>query len=557
MKYLKLFEAFDSNILNKTLGFIKDRNEKESFVSLLRNIFNSIDFPFSKISDEYFDYLPFQKALEKSNMSGDEPCEATSEKEFPQYAVEGAKCEGGLLKRKWGSRVRQVECPVCNGTGIKPKRAEIKLLKFWFDKDGKYIATTAVDGLVKKYRNGSERTKTTRSTGRTSFSSNLDDYDVVKINLSFSDIYELSTGDFVYFTNNEGRSGVAYVYRSGGNVYFLQNFASGSSPTSGNWYSIASNSWIIGSPDDYRVVNLLKLKTEKPELKEEIDPYTWNTTTNIRRGSLQLGDSSIFSEVKNAHFAIILDFGKLKKSGYEPKSDIVADRDERKSGATALMSDEDIRKVNLNRYMDEITKRSDIVSNISNVDKVAKRMLGGNLVLFLALGQRSRFYQDFTSLIENYYYFVDCSEEEKEYYLKRLNDNIKSNYNRVSKSVENINNGLKTTKLKLKNNNDNPNYLKMIEKIEEISKLTYQRFSDIKLETIEDLEVFARKLQSIREIAFSSRYKVSKLQYVFNYLDSERVEQPYRYLTDHYYTSNPSEILDSLNILESLINKLV
>ena len=37
------------------------------------------------MSDEYFEYLPFKSALSRAAMTGDEPCEATSKSEFPQF----------------------------------------------------------------------------------------------------------------------------------------------------------------------------------------------------------------------------------------------------------------------------------------------------------------------------------------------------------------------------------------------------------------------------------------------------------------------------------------
>ena len=137
LQYIKLFEAFDSNILAKTLGYIKDKTEKQNFLSTIKSICNQINYPVSQLNDDFFDYLPFKKALEKADMTGDEPCEATSKSEFPQYAVEGEKCTNGKIKRQWGARTREVACPVCGGSGVKPKKSEVKLLKFWFDKDGK------------------------------------------------------------------------------------------------------------------------------------------------------------------------------------------------------------------------------------------------------------------------------------------------------------------------------------------------------------------------------------------------------------------------------------
>ena len=144
MKYLKLFEAFESTILGKTLAFIKDEESKKQFMSELNKICSSIDYPKSELKDEYFQYLSFYPALKVSAKTGDEPCEARSADSYPEYAVDGSKCEAGKVLRKWGARTREAQCVICRGTGVKPKKPEIKLIKFWFSTEGKYITATAV-----------------------------------------------------------------------------------------------------------------------------------------------------------------------------------------------------------------------------------------------------------------------------------------------------------------------------------------------------------------------------------------------------------------------------
>ena len=102
LKYLKLYEAFESIKLSKTLGFI-NKDAKKSFLNQLKQLADKIDLPYSKYSDDYFQYLPFKKALDLNMTVEDQPCDATSRAEFPEHAVEGESCQGGRLKRKWGN----------------------------------------------------------------------------------------------------------------------------------------------------------------------------------------------------------------------------------------------------------------------------------------------------------------------------------------------------------------------------------------------------------------------------------------------------------------------
>ena len=59
LKYIKLFEAFESIKLTKTLGFI-NKGSNAIFISQLKTIASKLDFPISKYSDDYFQYLPFK-----------------------------------------------------------------------------------------------------------------------------------------------------------------------------------------------------------------------------------------------------------------------------------------------------------------------------------------------------------------------------------------------------------------------------------------------------------------------------------------------------------------
>ena len=96
----------------------------------------------------------------------------------------------------------------------------------------------------------------------------------------------------------------------------------------------------------------IKPKTEE-ELANEPDPYTWNIGLDVRRyGGVALNEvHDVEKSIKDAHFAIVLDFGKLKKSGFEPKSDIMTSREEAKKGSKLdpSQSDEEIKKRNITR----------------------------------------------------------------------------------------------------------------------------------------------------------------------------------------------------------------
>jgi hypothetical protein len=112
----------------------------------------------------------------------------------------------------WGTRRREVVCPICNGTGVKKTKPEIKWVKFWFSAEGKYVATTAVDGQIRK---GSRRSMGKSYTGTL----NLSDYNEGGV----VSLRDLRTGDVVLVSINREPT-VSYIIRTDNDqVYAIQN----------------------------------------------------------------------------------------------------------------------------------------------------------------------------------------------------------------------------------------------------------------------------------------------------------------------------------------------
>jgi hypothetical protein len=64
MKHLKLFEAFNSNILSKTLRYLS-KESRNNFLNEVKRICSELDFPLSELTDDYFEYLGFSNAIKK------------------------------------------------------------------------------------------------------------------------------------------------------------------------------------------------------------------------------------------------------------------------------------------------------------------------------------------------------------------------------------------------------------------------------------------------------------------------------------------------------------
>ena len=551
LKYIKLFEAFESIKLTKTLGFIK-KESKETFINQLKIIGNKIDFPLSKYSDDYFQYLPFKKALDLNQNLEDEPCDATSRDQFPQYAIAGETCKEGKLKRMWGTGTRNVVCPACDGTGIKKKTIfEIKWIKFWFNKDGKYITTTGTDGKVRsQISNKSEFSLPDLSHIRET-SQEITDYNEVTTIRSTSDFLKFPNGTFVKITiDNKDLIGRIWNDRIN-QSFIIQDRADGSSSDeNSDWRMYGRYSWNV-SQGDYRGTPsiLIPNSVELSKDEEQVDPYTWNATIEFRRLSLDT-DRRMKSKLSDAHFAIVLDYLELRKSSFKPKKEISIERGDQKLGATAFTTNDEIKRANISRYIDAISKNIKISSDFSNMNNMVYRFFGlGNFGFYIL---RGRHFSDFNSLITYIYKFLkETDESQKSNYYDNIIDYIK----RKSESNGNFNIEVDKNIKGFYKINTSESKDKMMKKLEEINRVIINKFKSFKIENIEDLEIFYQKIESVRNIwRNSERFEKSKKLYyvVENLSDDYRIN---RYMGE-IYDSNVDEIIEELDRFIKVIEKI-
>jgi len=542
MKYINLFEAFESEKLSKTLKYIES-GDKQTVLTILRRLCEKIDFPFSQLSDDYIEYSSFRKALWKNDMIGDQPCEATSEREFPGSEVAGEKCTNGKIKRLWGGRPREVACPLCGGTGVKQKKQELKLLKFWFNKDGKFITTTAVDGIV---RNNMKSVKT--------LSRNLSDFDILPKRLTLREIKNLPAGQSVFIDLRNDRSGVGYILHANRRTYVIQDFYQGREPywaSRSNWEKYGQFSHEINAASDYATVKMINLKDDP----ENVDPYTWNVGLEQSRWDFGRIDTKINIEdsIKDAHFALVLDFGKIKLSGFDTKTQISTDRKEMRQGSLALEKDDDIRKANIKRYMTELAKSVDIISDISNVNRLVKRYLGGRNALFFMMNT-SRFGNALSEIIDYYYKIMSSNESDKQYYVEQLEGKIRSVLNSASTKNQLFNTNIEAMRKKCVEDGKEE-YATLLDELSKLSQHIFDKFSNLQIETIDDLEIVRQKILSLKNLLDVSRYGLDKFRQSAEYLDRDSINYAYRYLDN--YIDNPQKIINNLPLIKSLIDKLI
>lgn len=556
LKYIKLFEAFDARTLNVTLKHIKGSEDKKNFLSNLKTICDKFDIPESKLSDDLFTYLSFNKALKFNNVvSDDQPCDAVGE------FVHGERCDNGKVRRPWGRGFRVVDCGTCKGTGIKPKRSDLSLLKFWFNSEGKYVATTAVDGIYRASTN----------TTATAFSPNITDYDVVKRIPKTQIKNQLETGDIISVdlvdnhwngtAYNVETQIVAYVYKEVryGNeikVFAIQNRRGRyPRPWNSDWRSIGNESWTL-TTSKCNNINLLKAKVNAGGQ----DPYGYNTLFDM--ANFRIRPVQVTSTLKDANFAIILDFSKLDKLGVVKKTEVKSGRTESREGATAFISNDDIKKANIKRYFDKIATSFKLTGELQDVSKftsMATRVLGGRSCVYFLNNSASTNEMDILSTIAGYIFkmikkiktaekadnqsaedgFVGTAVEDLKQdrdfidIITIINDKYKSLLDNSIKKVDNTTRFLKQLKDKIKSDASEDwmdKDLRILSNIDNLSTEINKYISSIKVDTLEDVEFLIQEIYSIKSLLRSDRMSMTNLNGLFDRMRPGSYYNEVRYL---------------------------
>lgn len=571
LKYIKLFEAFDSSIVNKVLGYVSSKDKKE-FLDKIKSICRTFDVPESKLSDDLFRYLPYNAAISYNGEAvADIPCDAVGE------FITGERCKDGKVKRPWGKGFRYVDCSACNGTGIKRQKSNLRLLKFWFDKDGKFITTTAVDGI---YRRNNANTNTTAPT--VAFSPNIDDYEVVK-RIPKSQIPNLNTGDIIVLDlvdtgwNRIYSQVVSYVMKAntwaGQKTFALQNTAMyyNNYPRDTNgWNSIAGRFWQMSQA---RVSNISLLKPKAVATRGRKDPLGYNTRFDFDR--FVTIQSSILSSVKDANFAIIFDYAKfislVDSNSYKLKGDIKDERTEAKKDTLAFMKDADIKKANIERYMKLIADRMKIqnISDISNLTKLSTKLICGDFAAY-RLNYNTSAAIDRLNTISSYLFKVIkmYKKGERANNLEEVMDSydFKNSLERVNYEISE---GLKIANIartfyidrldrvrKYINNEEDEELktkaLKVLSNIDRLSKEINIYISVFEVRNLEDVELLYQELSMVSDLLRSERVGLRTLDGFF-----DRMRPQSSYNEPNYIWARLKEKRDYYGNINNNINYLI
>ena len=497
MKHLLLYEAFKSKGISKTLKFLSGKGiSKDDFLNELKKILEIYKFPISEFTDDDVHYM---NSLKAKNI------------EIP---------DGYEIMNPWG----------------------IYALKFWFSLDEGYLTKSGMGYDLSKSLEHENITKIKEEFGYKKGT---------LTSVTVNNLKKLKTGDIVfgYFddTRRDYKFSKATIFKEDGRIYAIQNVSSGSSPRSSDWKSFGEYSWILSSMEDVIALHLwvdgehdLKIETRKKSTDD----------LNIKRNGY-LGSKN--DEIKKSDFALVIYLDNLIK--YDSIEDIRSERTESRSGATALMSDEEIKKINYNKYMTSLLTKKGIhkdskYDDLKNLQNIISKFLLGEWVL-ITLYKRV---PDYKNKIVNFYQNIESliKGEDKEYYLNKLIKNYKNSledcdlYKRRFLKSEGMVRDL-----------GNQDTISIFEEFLKLSRYLIDKISSTKIDTIDDLVILLYKLKSIHEYMSDDRIEFQGGLYGilsnFHYADSDVDYSVRKY--NKVSESEHNENLRRIDLIKKFIDK--
>ena len=511
-KHILLYEAFSAKSISKTIDFIgkkvNDKHAKSTFLDYLRTISNRFDLPFDNIDDSYFEYLGKKDAV--------------------------------LVRNK---------TEVNNPDGI-------FCLKFWFSIDKGFIGYTYTGNVIEEEK---------MSSGQS-----LDKDELRHLNITTGKVQtlkklsDIKTGDIVvgYFSDDfdTDRLGRATVFVDRNEkVFAIQDFADGSTPAAdeSDWNKYGKYAWSIGNrltiddrgsiADDNNKLSLYiddgsdltvdGVPTDNQKEKK-LDPMWYNLPmygkTPRRWG--RSSDSIGTDDLKGVDFAIIFYYDEFTKSQVKRPSEKRSYRKETKKGAVALMSQDEIRHANIERYTLAICNSfglSETEITPRNLQKIVAKMLNGQGSLYNLMNndipdQIYRLYKQLISFSEDYESYKSRGNDMTE----SMKDRLRSRYADVTKRIKDI---YMDTQIQrqiksfedIRKKLESKDMTELYNKISSLAMCISSRISEMKIDSIDDLIQIRYRLRAIVNILHDDHIglKSSLRYYIDNcYWPSDAIE---------------------------------
>jgi hypothetical protein len=587
MKYLKyrqsfLNEKFESQFLTKTTGWLsKMKLNSKPFIEDLKKICENNSIPLSSITDNFFDVnILANKAIKMRapedsvnhtwaikfwfsatdgykgfsvtpNRSGERVKSKSESRKFEPFEPE----EISLLKEKAVSASQLM--------GVDLTKGELSIVDNDYVKDEKLKS----GDIIAFYNCGSDinysRDYSYHLNWAKIFSSH-DEYGRFRSYVAYGKNLSGGSADYYYDENGvEYASVIDHLY---------SNVSDRERNYIGSW--ILSESGVGLQSDNYKV-HLYKHTSEDLHVvgdtskkDENEDPNTWNLSVrkdinSLRTFEIQKYDrsdeknKSIYKEdLEDSDFAIIFYIDEFLPQMEGDLTSIRKERTESKSGATALMSNEEIKKINVDKRLDYLVDRMKIDQNLkidemSNLKSILLKILKDDYVIITL-------FRGFNaSIISGFYYFFDGLESiEKLQNEEQLKNYVESSLQSIKEQYRKLLEDYQSTIPKFKNSyelimkSDNEKLKEVFENILRIGKKFTTKIRSREIVNLYDISIIISNLQNIHNIHDTNRlsYRTIRIMEEFRY--SDEVENMMRNFDDDDYNKS----MKGIKFMERMID---
>jgi hypothetical protein len=521
MKYITLFEAFKSESISKISSFLKNKINKDQynkFINSLKYVGSQYDLPISSIKEDDVEYLSKKKAIK-----------------------------------------------------VNPKgyNNDITAIKFWFSIEKGYLGYTGIGN----YSVGNNKSLSSSEIYFLRETRGIKTGELSPV-LDYS---KLKTGDLVigYFSDRDSLSSLAKatIYISNDRIFAIQDVSDGGSPDyhDNDWRRFGNYSWSLGTKtnisNDHINLNHYKESdrdlgyyTDTLEVEIDQDNYLYFNLPISGNRLVNWNNSNIYHDViDGADFAIILHIKKILERGYKKRSYIESERQEIKSGSHKFMSDDDFRKINIEKYI------SGIISNMGlEKDKTINDIKDLQKIVFLVLCDDNALYTLYNDEPEVSWIdrisrkikdvFYSKNEDDIKYYLSEL----KKLYNRLYQTKQSLKVNLVKNK-KLISESSNPKIREISSKVDEINKKIYDYFKIKKINSISDLKMVMYKLRSISSLLSDEDTKLVEFRRVFSniFYESDISSLLSTYEDEEYKKDELDEDINRINKIKEYVDSIL
>jgi hypothetical protein len=524
VKAYKTFEATKSKLLGKTLRNVT-KSTRSEIIKFIKSICNEIGMPISELSDKYFKYERKSRRILSLGANEHKMCDVCN--------GDGYISTSSLVKKSVVTQSKQ--CDKCKGVGVEYNQDK-NLYKFWLNEEGEFQSITLTDG---KYY-GNTKSENFWQTQKIDFPVDAYQLETPELQSKFLEDNGIIPGK-TRLTMSYGKSWnpqqeIGVFWKDNNGYYHFINNGIGETKSRGTGVNIPGTKWkelgthhisleMIDNHENSYKIRLCKILSNVPTE----DPYGYNMKVRIGyRDNISKDYKGIDeSYIKDADYVILFDFDKYKtdvEAGeFKPTEDTKKERQASKKDAAALLSNEQIKKTNLERYRQKISDIN-LKDGIGKLINKTPHLLGGKNFLFFSMKDSFRY--SFSRLLDELYRYIDSVNNgnvtEQTYYEKEVVDKVRRMISDNQSKNADMSQFITKIKKELAEKDERllVEFNKVNNEFERISREYKIKYFSKKFETVEQLETIIYTIKTLDSLNGNNRIVPNYLYHASSYLSS-------------------------------------